>query len=50
MENSLGVYITAHPKGKLKRDLVARSGRIPLEDSTVEREILPRTEENVQAL
>ena len=44
MENSLGVYVTAHPKGKLKRDLVARSGRIPLEDSTVEREIIEFSE------
>ena len=40
MGNSLGVYVTAHPKGKLKRDLVARSGRTPLKDSTVEQEII----------
>ena len=44
MGNSLGVYVTAHPKGKLKRDLVARSGRTPLKDSTVEQEIIEFSE------
>ena len=44
MENSLGVYVTAHPKGKLKRDLVAHGGRVPLEGSTVEREIIEFSE------
>ena len=44
MGNSLGVYVTAHPEEKLKRDLIARSGRIPLEDSTVEQEIIAFSE------
>ena len=44
MEDSLGVYVTVQPTGKLKRDLAARGGRIPLEDSTVEQAIIDFSE------
>ena len=44
MGNDLGVYIAIQPDVKLKRDLVARSGKIPLEDSTVEQEIIDFSE------
>ena len=44
MEDSLGVYVTVQPEGKLKRDLAARGGRIPLEDSTVEQAIIDFSE------
>ena len=47
MEDSLGVYVTVQPKGKLKRDLAARGGRIPLEDSTVEQAIIDFSELDV---
>ena len=44
MENDLGVYITVQPDGELKRDLAALSGKIPLEGSAVEREIIEFSE------
>ena len=40
----LGLYVSVSPEGKLKRDLAALTGKVPLEDSTVEREIIEFSE------
>ena len=40
MKTDCGVYVTIAPDGTLKRDLAAVRGKIPLEDTTVEDEII----------
>lgn len=42
--DDLGVYVLLSSDGKLKRDLAALNGKIPLEDSTVEQEIIEFSE------
>ena len=40
----LGLYVSVSPEGKLKRDLAALTGKVPLEDSTVKQEIIEFSE------
>ena len=44
MKTDCGVYVTIAPDGTLKRDLAAVRGKIPLEDTTVEDEIITFSE------
>lgn len=44
MENGTGVYLVLTPDGKLKRDLMTAAGKIQMEDSTVEHEIIEFSE------
>lgn len=44
MKTNCGVYVSISPDGTLKRDLAAVLGKIPLEDTTVEDEIITFSE------
>jgi len=40
MEKGFGLYVTLLPKGKLKRDLVGVTGKVSLEDTTIQDELV----------
>lgn len=40
MEKDFGLYVTMLPKGKIKRDLTGPTGKVSLEEASIQNELI----------